>query len=54
MSESPTPSSAPSDSSDTLWSFTGVELIPTADELTLLFDPYTGKRLLVLDDIRKL
>ncbi|MEL0192285.1 MAG: hypothetical protein VW865_08375 [Halieaceae bacterium] len=51
MSESPTPSSAPSDSSDTLWSFTGVELIPTADELTLLFDPHTGKRLLVRQEV---
>ena len=51
MSESPSPSSAPSDSSDTLWSFTGVELIPTADELTLLFDPHTGRRLLVRQEV---
>ena len=32
---------------DTLWSFTGIKLIPTANELTLLFDPVTQRRLLV-------
>ena len=51
MSEATNPSSASNDSSDTLWSFTGVELIPTADELTLLVDPHTGKRLLVRREV---
>lgn len=34
-----------------LWSFTGVELIPTTDELTLLLDRTTGKRLLVRREV---
>lgn len=37
--------------SDALWSFTGVELIPATEELTLLLDRSTGKRLLVRREV---
>jgi len=38
-------SNTPNDA--TLWSFTGIELIPVSGELTLLLDPRTGTRQLV-------
>ena len=44
MNESNNPAAVSNNNTDTLWSFSGVELIPTTDELTLLFDPHTGKR----------
>jgi hypothetical protein len=51
MNESNNPAAVSNNNTDTLWSFTGVELIPTTDELTLLFDPHTGKRLLVRREV---